>query len=152
MYPVLIINVFASNVDIVQDPDNEIVCEGRNATFTCIIFDDSTNHIADTTGWTNWTNKAIISSKMVNNTRKGDTVTSELIIVNVPLYANNTAYLCNPKRGVDSSIAVLFVIGEYNMFIVLFLCIYVRISPQIIWLHMHDVKYEAVLCIIIYVG
>ena len=49
---------------------------------------------------------------MVSNSRNGSVVTSELTIVNVSLSQNNTEYLCEPRRDVESFVGLLLVIGE----------------------------------------
>ena len=49
---------------------------------------------------------------MANNSRDGDMVTSILTILNVSVYINDTGYFCRPRLGVDSSVAVITVIGK----------------------------------------
>ena len=79
---------------------------------TCIIFDNSTNRIADNAGWFNLSSKAGISQDIVNNSRVGDMVTSILPVMNVSAGINNTKYICEAKFSVMSSVAIITVIGE----------------------------------------
>ena len=98
-------------LEIVQHPANATFCEGTDATLNCTIFDNSTTGVADNTIWFNVTNKASIQL-VDNNIRDGDIVTSTLPIMDISVYINNTEYLCQPRLGTASSVAVITVIGE----------------------------------------
>ena len=99
--------------EVIQHPANDTFCEGTDAVLYCTIFDNSTDGIADGTVWYNVINDAIISeSEDVKNSRDGDVVTSVLTLMKAPLDLNNTEYLCGPTFTIDSSVAVIIIIGE----------------------------------------
>ena len=102
-------------LEVVQHPANGTFCKGTDATLTCIIFDNSTERVANSTIWVNLTSRATVQSNMItliSNHRHGDMVTSTLTIVDVSVYVNNTEYLCEPKFRIESSVAVIMIIGE----------------------------------------
>ena len=101
-------------VAIAQHPVNDTFCEGKNATLSCIIFDNSDNHIADSASWVNATSGARLSS---NNIRDDDMVTSILTIVNLSLSQNGTRYFCVPVHDVESFTGTILVKREFNVFI-----------------------------------
>ena len=80
---------------------------------SCVVFDNSINDVANTTGWFNGNNGAAVSSNMISNTRDGDVVTSVLTIESVSLNDNGTGYLCNPSLRTESNVGVILVAGEY---------------------------------------
>ena len=99
---------------ITQHPANNTFCKGTDATLSCIIFDYTTNDVADTTGWfINDDPPLRVEFTMINNTRDGDVVTSVLTIESVSLNHNGTGYFCEPVRGSDSFIGTVLVIGQY---------------------------------------
>ena len=81
---------------------------------SCIVFDNTTNNVADTTGWFFDDDPPLrVHSSMINNTRDGDVVTSVLTIESVSLNDNGTGYFCEPVRSTDSFVGTVFVIGGY---------------------------------------
>ena len=100
---------------ITQPPASDTFCEGSNAELSCVVFDNSTNNAADTTGWfTDHNFPAAVPSNMTNisNTRDGDVVTSVLTIKNVSLNDNGNGYFCIPAYGTESNIGVISVAGK----------------------------------------
>ena len=88
---------------------------------SCVVFDNTTNNAADTTGWFRDTNPPVaVSSNMINNTHDGDVVTSVLTIESVSLNDNGDGYFCFPTVGVISNLGVISVAGEYEVF--MYLC------------------------------
>ena len=85
---------------------------------SCVIFDNSTNNAADTTGWfTDDITPAQVPVNMINNTRDDDVVvTSVLTIENVSLNDNGNGYFCLPSIGVMSNVAVISVAGGDYMY------------------------------------
>ena len=80
---------------------------------SCVVFDNSTNNAANTTGWfTDNPSAAAVSSNMINNTRDGDVVTSVLTIENVSLNDNGNGYYCFPSFLIVSNVGVISVAGE----------------------------------------
>ena len=81
---------------------------------SCIIFDNSTNNVADTTGWFSDSNPPLRrSDNMISNTRDGDVVTSILTIESVSLNDSGNGYFCEPIRGSENFIGKILVIGQY---------------------------------------
>ena len=81
---------------------------------SCVIFDNSTNNAADSTGWfINDEFATALSSFMISNTCDGDVVTSVLTIESVSLNDNGTGYFCSPTFNVKSNVGVISVAGEY---------------------------------------
>ena len=82
---------------------------------SCVIFDNSTNNAADSTGWFNSSDTPVaVLPSMISNSRVGDVVTSVLTIESVSLKDNGTRYFCFPSHGIDSYIGVISVAGEYT--------------------------------------
>ena len=105
--------------EVIQHPANDTFCEGTDAILYCTIFDNSTGKIADDTVWFNVeTGETISGSKVnirLNNSRDGDVVTSVLTLMKAQLNINNTTYLCGPTFTIESSVAVIIVIGENSI-------------------------------------
>ena len=117
-------------LDIIQHPTNDTFCAGSNALLNCVVFDNSTKSVANTTGWFINTNlpAAVSDSYMINNTRDGDVVTSVLTIENVSLNDNGTGYFCVTAYDIDSYIGVISVAGKHTyMYLQACLHTYVRI-------------------------
>ena len=82
---------------------------------SCVIFDNSTNNVADTTSWfTNDNPPAAVSSNMINNTRDSDVVISVLTIENVSLNDNGNGYFCVPSFPIASDVGVISVAGDHE--------------------------------------
>ena len=99
-------------LEIVQKPVDDTFCEGTDATLNCTIFDNSTERIANNAFWSNLTSNGNIPDDLFSNNRDGDYVTSLLTIIDVSLYENNTNYICRAGSEVQSSAAVIIVIGK----------------------------------------
>ena len=99
---------------LVQHPTNDTHCEGSNAVLSCVVFDNSTNNVADTTSWFTGNPPVRVPDNMINNTRDGDVVTSALIIESVSLNDNGNGYFCSPSLRIASSVGVISVAGEYE--------------------------------------
>ena len=97
---------------VIQHPVNGTFCEGTTATLSCVIFDNSSTNVANTTSWLNVNTGATVLSANVNNTRNGDVVTSILTFKSVSLSDNGT-YLCEPRRNVESYFGMILVKSEY---------------------------------------
>ena len=98
---------------LVQHPSNDTYCEGSNAVLSCVVFD--TSNFADTTSWfTNDNPPVRVPDNIINNTRDGDVVTSVLTIESVSLNDNGNGYFCFPIFGIESSVGVISVAGEYE--------------------------------------
>ena len=123
---------------LAQHPTNTKVCEGSNAVLSCVVFDNSTNNVADTTGWFTGNPPAQVSFNMINNTRDGDVVTSVLTIESVSLNDNGNGYFCAPAFGVSSDVGVISVAGEYEhlhvfmyLYVAIYIYIYIYLSCQL---------------------
>ena len=100
-------------LDITQHPTNATFCEGSNAILSCVVFENGTDNVVDTTGWyTNENPPAAVPPNMINNTRDGDVVTSVLTIESVSLNDNGNGYFCVPAYGNESDIGVISVAGK----------------------------------------
>ena len=110
---------------LVQHPTNTKVCEGSNAVMSCVIFDNSTNNVADTTSWFTGNPPVAVSFNMINNTHDGDVVTSVLTIESVSLNDNGDGYLCVPSLRIVSNVGVISVAGKNEQSYV-FMYLYVR--------------------------
>ena len=113
-----------------QHPNNDTFCEGSNAVLKCVIFDNSTNNAADTTGWFSGNPPTAVSSSniMINNTRDGDMVTSALIIKNISLNYNGNGYFCSAVFGIGTNVGVTSVAGNYEHLILTLLLLYAHFS------------------------
>ena len=102
---------------VTQDPENNTFCKGSNAVLSCVIFDNTTANVADTTSWFTNNNPPVrFPDSMINNTRDGDVVTSVLTIESVSLDDNGNGYLCTPSLDVRSSVGVISIAGgEYTL-------------------------------------
>ena len=80
---------------------------------SCVIFDNSTNNDADSTGWFDNVD-VLVTDSMISNSRDGDVVTSVLTIESVSLNDNGDGYFCYPTRTIGSYIGVISVAGEYT--------------------------------------
>ena len=96
---------------ITQHPANDTYCVGSNAVLSCIVFDNSTADVADTTNWFDINTRAAVSFSMISNSRDGDVVTSVLTIESVSLNNNGTGYFCVPSFVIGSYAGVLSVAG-----------------------------------------
>ena len=109
------------SVVILQHPANDTYCEGTDAKLSCIIFDNTTATVADSTAWINAETLVLVAAEMISSTRDDDVVTSVLTIENLSLSNDNgTQYFFSPRRDVDSFVGVISVAGESICFI--FLC------------------------------
>ena len=98
---------------LVQHPSIDTYCEGSNAVLSCVIFDNSTTNVADTTSWfTNDNPPVRVPSNMIRNNRDGDVVTSILTIVSVSLNDNGNGYVCSPSFGSRSNVGVISIAGK----------------------------------------
>ena len=129
-------------LEIVQHPANATFCEGTNATLNCTIFDNSTTGVADNTIWFNVINGARIQL-VGNNIRDGDIVTSILPILDISVYINNTKYLCQPRLGTKSSVAVITIIGENHAHTYTHTYTYTQTHTQIIAGRLHIKNIQA---------
>ena len=116
--------IYLLYIILVQHPINTKVCEGNNAVLNCVVFDNSTNNAANTTGWFTGNPPALVPSIMIINTRDGFVVTSVLAIESISLNDNGNGYLCSPAFGVMSNLGVISVAGEYEVFI----CVNIHLS------------------------
>ena len=81
---------------------------------SCVVFDNTTNNAADTTGWFADNNPPVrVLDNMINNTRDGDVVTSVLTIESVSLSDNGDGYLCVPSLRIESNVGVISVAGKH---------------------------------------
>ena len=111
----VLLRMYVLTVGITQHPANDTYCEGSNAVLSCVVFDNSTNNAADSTGWFIDDDPPVaVSSSMINNSRDGDVVTSVLTIESVSLNDNDVIYFCSPAFGIASYIGVISVAGEYT--------------------------------------
>ena len=79
---------------------------------SCVVFDNSTNDVADNTGWFRDDNPPVgVPSNMINNTRNGDVVISVLTIENVSLNDDGTGYFCFPSFAIRSYVGVISVMA-----------------------------------------
>ena len=112
--------VYAYNVihflGIMEHPVNATYCKGSIVVLNCIVFDNSTNNVADLTGWFNNSVPPIaVDASMISNTRNGDDmVTSVVTIRNVSLNDNGTRLFCVPSLGIVSYAAIISVAGNYE--------------------------------------
>ena len=80
---------------------------------SCVVFDNSTDNAADTTGWFRDSNNPVrVSDNMINNTHDGDLVTSVLTIENVSLNDNGNGYFCVPSLRIASNVGIISVADE----------------------------------------
>ena len=108
------------SVVFIQHPANDTYCEGTDATLSCVIFDNTTARVADSTSWVNADTLGHVAAEMSSNTRDGDVVTSVLTIENVLLSDDNsTRYFCLPRFDMISFVGVISVIGECILYMYL---------------------------------
>ena len=123
---------------VIQHPANRTFCEGTTATLSCVIFDNNTGNLADTTSWVNDNTGGGVLDININNTRNGTMVTSILTFESVSLIDNGT-YFCIPKHRVQSYFGMILVKGKYVCacylhtikWICIYVCTYVHVmSPK----------------------
>ena len=82
---------------------------------SCVIFDNSTDNVADDTIWFRDADSPVrVPDNMINNTRDGDVVNSVATIEIVSLNDNGNGYFCVPTYPISSNVGVISVAGwEY---------------------------------------
>ena len=99
---------------VTQHPANDTFCEGSKAPLSCVIFDNTTNDVADATGWFYASSLTLVPSAMISNSRDHDVVTSTLTMESVSLDDNGIGCFCSPIFGVRSYTGVISVAGMYT--------------------------------------